>query len=122
MFEGGIMMEKIPRKSLRLLAASAATLLLAIGLGAPARADEAAAKSLVKAMSDYLAAPTTISFGYETNLFQLMFIAAVISVVALARVLKFPRAIGGYAFMTTKYAIGVAASFWFIKRIAEFVV
>jgi len=50
--------------------ASASVLVLAIALGAsPAvRADEAAAKSMVKAMSDYLAAQTAISFGYDTNL------------------------------------------------------
>ena len=49
-------------------AASAAALVLMIGLGAPAaRADEAAAKSILKAMSDYLAAQKTISFGYDTN-------------------------------------------------------
>src|SRR5271166_5151083 len=33
-----------------------------------ARADEAQAKSLLKAMSDYLAAQKTISFDYDTNL------------------------------------------------------
>ena len=47
---------------------SAAALVLMIGLGAPAaRADEAYAKSQLKAMSDYLAAQKTISFGYDTN-------------------------------------------------------
>ncbi len=49
-------MEKIPRKPTGLLAASAAALVLAIGSGAPARADEAEARSMLKAMSDYLAA------------------------------------------------------------------
>jgi len=49
-------------------AASAAALVLMIGLGAPAaRADEADAKGMLKAMSDYLAAQKTISFGYDTN-------------------------------------------------------
>src|SRR5580704_830787 len=33
-----------------------------------ARADEAQAKSLLKAMSDYLAAQKTISFEYDSNL------------------------------------------------------
>ena len=33
-----------------------------------ARADEAQAKGLLKAMSDYLAAQKTISFDYDTNL------------------------------------------------------
>ncbi len=51
------------------MAASAAALILAIGLGAPAAvADEAEAKSMLKAMSDYLAAQKVISFSYDTNL------------------------------------------------------
>jgi hypothetical protein len=33
-----------------------------------ARADEAQARSLLKAMSDYLGAQKTISFEYDTNL------------------------------------------------------
>ena len=49
---------------------SAAVLALLIAVGAPteARADEAAAKSLLKAMSDYLAAQKAISFSYDSNL------------------------------------------------------
>ena len=49
---------------------SAVALALMIGLGCSvgARADEAAAKSLFKAMSDYLAAQKAISFTYDTNL------------------------------------------------------
>ena len=49
---------------------SAAALTLMIGSGMPsgARADETAAKSLFKAMSDYLAAQKAISFSYDTNL------------------------------------------------------
>src|SRR5271169_5538727 len=43
------------------------TMGLATTIGA-ARADEAAAKSLLKATSDYLAAQTAISFPYDTNL------------------------------------------------------
>jgi hypothetical protein len=41
-----------------------------IGLGVPlaAWADEAAAKALVKAMSDYMAAQTAISFSFDTDL------------------------------------------------------
>ena len=58
----------IGRASIGSLAASAAALVLTIGLGAPARADDADAKTLLKAMSDYLAAQKTISFGYDTNL------------------------------------------------------
>jgi hypothetical protein len=49
---------------------SAAALALMVVVGAPtaARADEAAAKSLLKAMSDYLAAQKAISFSYDSNL------------------------------------------------------
>jgi hypothetical protein len=48
----------------------ATMLALMIALLTPlgARADEAAAKSLLKAMSDYMAAQNTISFSYDTNL------------------------------------------------------
>src|SRR6478609_5999761 len=50
--------------------ASAVVLTLIIALGAPlsAKADEASAKSLVKAMSDYMAVQKAISFSYDTNL------------------------------------------------------
>lgn len=54
-------------KSPSFFAALVATLGLAAGVGGSARADEAAAKSMLKAMSDYLAAQTTISFSYDTN-------------------------------------------------------
>ena len=60
-------MKKIPRKSGRLAAASTAAMILAIGWGAPATADDAEAKSMLKAMSDYMAAESSISFGYDTN-------------------------------------------------------
>lgn len=50
-------------------AASAMAMILTIGLAAPAaRADEAEAKALFKAMSDYLGAQKTITFDYDTNL------------------------------------------------------
>jgi hypothetical protein len=51
-------------------AMSATALVLLFGLGAPiaAQADETHAKSMLKAMSDYLAAQQMISFGYDTNL------------------------------------------------------
>jgi hypothetical protein len=49
---------------------SAAALALTIASGAPSRAsaDEAAAKTLVKAMSDYLATQKAISFSFDTDL------------------------------------------------------
>jgi hypothetical protein len=47
----------------------AATLAVLVALGTPSggRADEADAKTLLKAMSDYLAAQKVISFGFDTN-------------------------------------------------------
>jgi hypothetical protein len=48
---------------------AAAALALALGLGAPpAAADEAEAKNMLKAMSDYLAAQNSISFVFDSNL------------------------------------------------------
>jgi hypothetical protein len=44
------------------------TLLIALGAPLGAHADEAAAKSLFKAMSDYMAAQKAISFSYDTSL------------------------------------------------------
>lgn len=65
-------MKKLFRKSIELAGAAmpAAALVLMVGLGASpaAKADEAEAKSLLKAMSDYLAAQTSMSFVYDTNL------------------------------------------------------
>jgi hypothetical protein len=65
-------MTNIIRKWLGISAAtiSATALILTVGFGPPsgARADAAAAKSLLKAMSDYLAAQKAISFSYDTNL------------------------------------------------------
>jgi len=47
---------------------TSAVALVLISLGAPARADEVGAKAMLKAMSDYLAGQTTLSFSYDTNL------------------------------------------------------
>ena len=48
----------------------AGTLALSVVLGTPleARADEASAKALVKAMSDYMAAQRAISFSFDSDL------------------------------------------------------
>ena len=63
-------MINVVRKSVNLLAATktavALTLVLAMPIGA--KADEAAAKKLVKAMSDYVAAQKAISFDYDVSL------------------------------------------------------
>lgn len=64
-------MTKKSHKRLRLLASAMAVpaIVLMAGLGAPsgAHADEADAKRLLKAMSDYLAAQKTLSLGYDAN-------------------------------------------------------
>jgi hypothetical protein len=56
----------------RIFTASRLAIALAVivgwGISSGARADEAAAKALLKAMSDYMAAQNTISFSYDTNL------------------------------------------------------
>lgn len=64
-------MQSIIGKSARTAKAGLATvaLILTMGWGPPdTHADEAQAKALFKAMSDYLAAQTTIAFAYDTNL------------------------------------------------------
>ena len=65
-------MQTVTGKSARTAKASLsiAVLALLVGLASPfgASADEADARRLVKAMSDYLAAQKTISFQYDTNL------------------------------------------------------
>ncbi len=65
-------MKKTARKLVKIAAASisAAALALMVCLGTPsgARADEADAKSLLKAMSDYMAAQDAISFGFDATL------------------------------------------------------
>ncbi|TSD83755.1 DUF2092 domain-containing protein [Mycobacterium sp. KBS0706] len=49
------------------LAAAAVAVMVGLGATSGATADEADAKGLFKAMSDYLAAQKAISFGYDTN-------------------------------------------------------
>ena len=46
----------------------ALTLMVGLGFSASANADEAYAKSRMKAMSDYVTAQKTISFAYDANL------------------------------------------------------
>jgi hypothetical protein len=64
-------MKNMTRRLMKISAASISTaalaLLVALGTPSGARADEADAKTLLKAMSDYLAAQKVISFGYDTN-------------------------------------------------------
>jgi hydrogenase/urease accessory protein HupE len=60
-------------------------------------------------------------FNVGVEIGQLLFIAAVISIVACARALRLPRLIGRYAFVATTYAIGMMAAVWFVARVAGFV-
>jgi hypothetical protein len=62
-----IMTRKLMKISAASLCAAALALLVALGTPSGARADEADAKTLLKAMSDYLAAQKVISFGVDTN-------------------------------------------------------
>jgi hypothetical protein len=65
-------MKKIARKfvnnPVRSVSVMALTLIVALGSSAGVRADEADAKRLLKAMSDYLAAQKTLSFAYDATL------------------------------------------------------
>src|SRR5205809_546627 len=56
----------VPRGRIGLIVAGLSLVLMAVT--SSAHADEAQAKSLFKAMSDYLAAQKTLSFDYDTNL------------------------------------------------------
>jgi len=63
-------MTNIIRRLLRLSSAGSAAALLAIAIGtaAPAGADEASAKKLLRAMSDYVAKQSSLSFDYDAAL------------------------------------------------------
>lgn len=64
-------MTKRPQRAFCRIAGALASVALALVISGsllPANADEADAKRLVKAMSDYLAAQKAISFAYDTNL------------------------------------------------------
>ncbi|WP_455270925.1 HupE/UreJ family protein [Rhizobium herbae] len=58
------------------------------------------------------------NIGVEAG--QLMFIAAVIAVVGLARLVKYPPAVGRRAFLGATYLIGTMASFWLVERLVAF--
>jgi hypothetical protein len=60
--------KKWARASTTFISATVLALMIALGMPLGAKADEVAAKSLLKAMSDYLAAQKAISFSYDTNL------------------------------------------------------
>lgn len=60
--------QKFMKRSVASVSSAAFALLVGLGTPAGAPADEAHAKSLLKAMSDYLAAQKALSFEYDTNL------------------------------------------------------
>jgi hypothetical protein len=62
------MVAKTAGSSAAMISAAAVVLMIVSVAPSDARAGEAEAKGLLKAMSDYLAAQTSISFGYDTNL------------------------------------------------------
>jgi hypothetical protein len=53
--------------SAAMVSTAAVALIIGVGISSDVRADEAQAKSMLKAMSDYLAAQKTISLGYDAN-------------------------------------------------------
>ena len=59
-------------------------------------------------------------FNMGVEIGQLLFIAGVIAIVGLARLLKYPAIVGRAAFLAATYAIGMMASFWFVERVAAF--
>lgn len=60
------------------------------------------------------------AFNLGVEIGQLMFIAAVLALLALARRAPLPRAWVQHALPVANYLIGTLAAFWFIERIAAF--
>ena len=60
------------------------------------------------------------AFNVGVELGQLLFIAVVLGLLAAAKRLPLPRPLARHAFPAASYAIGTAAAFWFVERIAEF--
>jgi hydrogenase/urease accessory protein HupE len=56
--------------------------------------------------------------GVETG--QLLFIAAVLGALRLAKWIKFPAVVDRYARLAATYAIGIMAAYWFVERLAGF--
>ncbi|WP_343059597.1 HupE/UreJ family protein [Mycoplana azooxidifex] len=59
-------------------------------------------------------------FNIGVEVGQLMFIAAVIALVGLVRLVPYPPSAGRRAFLAATYMIGTMASFWFIERLSAF--
>lgn len=60
------------------------------------------------------------AFNVGVELGQLMFIAAVLALVALARKVHAMRAVADQGIRWAPYAIGSLAAFWFVERVAAF--
>jgi hydrogenase/urease accessory protein HupE len=59
-------------------------------------------------------------FNVGVEIGQLIFIGAVIGLIALARQVRYPPWLGRHAFATATYAIGAMSAFWFVERVAAF--
>jgi hydrogenase/urease accessory protein HupE len=70
--------------------------------------------------SDIPLALFTFNVGVEAG--QLIFIAAVLGVLACARRIDFPPVVERHALSVATYAIGTVAAFWFIERLAGFAI
>jgi hypothetical protein len=65
-------------------------------------------------------ASTRVPLGVEVG--QLIFIGAVLGVLACVRRFDFPPVVERHALSAATYAIGLMAAFWFIARVARFVI
>ncbi|WP_315858781.1 HupE/UreJ family protein [Rhizobium leguminosarum] len=59
-------------------------------------------------------------FNVGVEIGQLIFIAVVISLIAVVRLARYPGWLGRHAFKTATYAIGAVAALWFVERGAAF--
>jgi hydrogenase/urease accessory protein HupE len=63
-----------------------------------------------------------VAFNVGVEIGQLIFIAAVLSVLACAKRIDFPPEIESRALSISTYAIGITAAFWFIQRLTGFAI
>ena len=60
------------------------------------------------------------SFNIGVEAGQLMFIGAVLGVLACVSRIRFPSVVERHALAVTTYGIGIMAAFWFVERLAAF--
>ena len=60
------------------------------------------------------------AFNVGVEVGQLIFVVAILGLLAVARQFKLPPIVGQRALYATTYGIGVLAGFWFIERLAAF--